>query len=467
MNELPSRTRAQLALGAEVAIELIDWSPISHAEGRFRLVRELAAAARIQSAHVVRILDHGFTTGGRGFIVLEPLHGEDLERHVAGWPPMSPSELAAIVMPVCAALAAGHALGIVHCNIEPTNVFLHEQDGAVTVKLLNFGITHNRDAADHGAAGPPLPSPYASPEQSSDRADWRSDLYSLTVLAYRCLAGRLPFEGPMPRRAPAPPSKFNALVSPALDRWFADMLRDDPDDRLCQSAAELASSFAAASGAAEPTPPTVRRLSARPAARARRLASTKSLARRALGPAIGGALVLVTGAIFAFWPRHQEEVDRALEPERKTSARQVSEPLPETPASRPIHVYFAATPTEAMMTLDGQRLDANPFATIRNADTAPHRLRAEAPGYHPIERDIALARDLTLELMLSPVAVSLPNVRSEQRSARQAALHTGPPQRVPTPPSSSAGPASGEAPPEPQTSKRALSVDRNNPWKEP
>src|SRR5450755_3195494 len=98
-----------------------------------------------------------------------------------------------------------------------------------------------------------------SPEQALGRAlDSRSDLYSLAVVAYRCLAGRPPFTYPavgelivaVSTREPPPPSQFNPDLSPAIDAWFAGALAKDPDARACQTAQGLSESFNRACGEA-------------------------------------------------------------------------------------------------------------------------------------------------------------------------------------------------------------------------
>jgi serine/threonine protein kinase len=487
-----SGRRAELALGPGVAVKLVDAALSSRPDLRFRLVREVTAAARISSAHVVSILDHGFTTGGRAFIVMERLHGSDLGQRLARTRWMTPDELASIILPACAGLEAGHALGIVHGNIEPENVFLHEADGRLVIKLLNFGMMKSLDATPEavGSRAALGHSTYASPERVQGHvADPRSDLYSLGLVAYRCLAGHLPLEhaamGPG-RHAPGPRSTSNPSVPASLDEWFAGMLRHDPDARLCQSAAEFASSFAAACGPSLRPAVGLPRLAERPsdaelssaAAIGPRAAEPRAIeptairprairprvlrvgrARATLGSAI---LVAAAGATFWFWPRLREATP-PLEP------RGALKPPASGASPSTVHVTLSVFPREAILTLDGQRLDHNPFSTTRTADTAIHRLRAEAPGHEPTEREIRLDRDATLELRLSPVAAASHGAPSANPALNGEPRHSARPNRLATTPHPQPidGPVPAEARPERQTSKRPLLVDRSNPWQEP
>jgi hypothetical protein len=440
------RSRAQLALGADVAIKLLAWSSSGDAEARLRLVQQASDASRIDPAHVVRVLDHGFSTGGRGFIIMERLHGKDLAQHLAQTGSMTPKEAAAIATPACAGLEAGHALGLVHGHIEPGNIFLHEVGGRVVVKLLNFGILRDTHA-------------------EARAVDPRSDLHALAVVAYRCITGRMPFEGPVPRGGrgpPIPPSTFNPAVSSALDAWFSDMLRDDVDARPCQSATELGETFAAACGAPSP------RAAASSRVTAPRLVTSRARAgkpdherRRTLIGLCGAIFVTMMSAIFGLWLRHRGEGSPALEPGDTARGRG-----PEAAGLPAIHLHFSVMPPEATLTLDGQRLAGNPFSSTRLADGMLHRLSAEARGYQSIERDIGLSRDITVELMLSPVAAPSPEPTSAERDAPRSAPSNRSTRAPPLSPGPVVAPPARDARPVPPARKLPLNIDRSNPWRE-
>jgi hypothetical protein len=479
---------AHLALGTDIAIKFLDSELSSRSDIRSRFAQEATAAARIKSTHVVGILDYGFTAGGRGFIVMERLRGEDLGQHLARTYTMLPAELAPIIAQACRGLGKAHALGIIHRDIKPENLFLHDEEGAIVVKLLDFGIAKNVDAnevthkTDTGQIlGTPL---YMSPEQALGRPlDTRSDLYSLAVVAYRCLAGRPPFVHratgelivSISTAIAPPPSSFNPGVSASLDAWFAAMLLKDPHARLCQTAADLGDSFAAACrgvmadsgaplgfsatmpGGSTPTlsddsEPALRQLRREPRATQPKRRSRWLM----LAPPLGLAIALTVAAIA--WRGAREEQPS---PEPNPIVASSAQPSP-APSQRSVNVHIDALPREAVLYLDGQRLPSNPFSAAKPLDPAPHRLRAEAPGYGAVERDLTLERDVHVELALSRVD---PPKRE---------LHSPPAQRTKAPgaqprkdkPTPTPAPPRPEPERTPTPSKRPLSIDRTNPWQD-
>ncbi len=165
-----------------------------------RLLREARAAARIQSAHVVRIMDVASDGPGAPYIVMEYLEGETLSARLRRGP-IGPQLAARIVIEACDALAEAHRVGTVHRDLKPSNLFLVALGNRPDfVKVLDFGIakTEESDRGDWTQSQALLASPaYASPEQlrASKDADARTDIWSLGVILYQCVTGKLPFEG--------------------------------------------------------------------------------------------------------------------------------------------------------------------------------------------------------------------------------------------------------------------------------
>src|SRR6185312_8055600 len=172
----------------------------------------------------------------------------------------------AILEPACRALRHAHEAGLVHRDLKPGNLFLARQGGEEVVKILDFGIAKDTSSAFGGATtktGSMLGSPlYMSPEQvrSSNKVDLRSDLWSLGVIAFRCLTGQLPFyseevgevlievcTAPVPR-----PTQVAPDLGPEVDAFFERALARDLDQRF-----QSATAFAAAlsSLAASPAHP--------------------------------------------------------------------------------------------------------------------------------------------------------------------------------------------------------------------
>jgi serine/threonine protein kinase len=189
----------QLPLQRRVAIKLLaSTSPRSSAYQRF--LREAEVVSSLDNEHVVRLLDFG-TEQGDPFFVMEYLQGEDLAARLRRRHRLAPADAAGILLQACGGLAEAHQKGIVHRDLKPSNLFLTTDPGGATlVKVLDFGISKVLDAgrpeltATLSALGT---APYMSPEQirSSRRVDQRADLWSLGVILYEMLTGRLPFQG--------------------------------------------------------------------------------------------------------------------------------------------------------------------------------------------------------------------------------------------------------------------------------
>ncbi|MFO0666295.1 MAG: serine/threonine-protein kinase [Polyangiaceae bacterium] len=244
------------SLGTRVAVKFIDVEHANSPEARLRFDNEARAAATLQSKYAIQIHDHGLTSDGRPFIVMELLNGEALDKRLERLGTLSLPETAHIIQQVCKGLQRAHDRGIIHRDLKPENIFIvaDEEEGGELVKVLDFGIAKMRadgiSIGNNTRTGAILGTPYyMSPEQARGLRDLdhRSDLWSLGVIAFRCLIGRLPFEGesvgdllvkictfPLPV-----PSQSRPDLPPSFDAWFARTLERDPAGRF-GSANELA-----------------------------------------------------------------------------------------------------------------------------------------------------------------------------------------------------------------------------------
>ncbi len=258
-------------LGTKVAVKFIDAEHVDSAEARHRFENEARAAAALRSKHVVEVYDHGLMDDGRPFIVMEFLDGEPLDRRLDRLGRLAPKDTARIVGMVCRGLAKAHAAGIVHRDLKPENVFLvwDDEDGADVAKVVDFGIAKFTDASTTSSSatrtGSVLGTPYyMSPEQARGlrSVDYRADLWSVGVIAYRCMTGRLPFEGEAVGdvlvklcTAPIPvPSSVAPDLPPAFDAWLLHALGREPESRF-QSAMELGRALANVCGLTAPLTP--------------------------------------------------------------------------------------------------------------------------------------------------------------------------------------------------------------------
>jgi serine/threonine-protein kinase len=256
-----------LELGELVALKFLREKVSLEPEVAERFVREAKTAVRLKSEHVARVHDSARLETGEPYIVLEYLEGTDLSALIRERGKLAPEEACAYVLQASEALAEAHALGMVHRDIKPGNLFLAKGPAGVpVVKVLDFGITKANPLGDQDdqnvtKSSTLLGSPkYMSPEQmrSSHNVDARSDIWSLGVVLYALLAGSVPFKGDtlgdvfhLVMNEPAPPlSEIRPDIPAELAAAVMKCLEKDRAARY-QNLAELAADlvpFAGASG---------------------------------------------------------------------------------------------------------------------------------------------------------------------------------------------------------------------------
>jgi hypothetical protein len=201
-----------LFLERPVAIKFLQATLEARSGAIHRFVREARAAARMTSAHVVRILDAGLQDHGAPYIVMELLEGSDLARYLKDHGPLEASLAVELVVQAASALAEAHSMGVVHRDLKPANLFLVRADPvAPFLKVVDFGIakspklvaqtldiSQSRANAGSTEANAILGSPlYMAPEQmeSAYEVDARADIWALGVTLFELVAGRPPFDG--------------------------------------------------------------------------------------------------------------------------------------------------------------------------------------------------------------------------------------------------------------------------------
>jgi serine/threonine-protein kinase len=247
-----------LTLRTQVAVKFMMAEMASDPGLLARFTREATAAAQIKSPHVVTISDHGVSPEGVPYIVMELLHGEDLDDRLRREGKLGLAETTKIVRDVAKALASAHKAGIVHRDIKPANLFLVDVEGDVFVKVLDFGIAKQTREIAQGVThtGMLLGTPqFMSPEQviEAKNVDYHADLWALAVVAYNCLTGQRPFRGEsigalsiaINNAVFLPPTLIVPELPRALDGFFAKALARDAAERF-QSASELATAFTGA-----------------------------------------------------------------------------------------------------------------------------------------------------------------------------------------------------------------------------
>lgn len=248
-----------VGLGVECAVKFLHPDAARKPGVRARFEREARAAAQLRSPHVVHIMDVG-EEGERPYIAMELLAGEDLAQRLIRVGALQPREVALLVTQIARGLQKVHAAGLVHRDLKPANIFLARDDGEETVKLLDFGVVKQVDAQDAARTktGSMLGTPhFMSPEQAqgAKEVDYRSDLWSLGVIAFRALTGRLPFDADtlaelllkIVRESPPMPSHVAPWVTPSFDAWFLKATAREPTHRF-GSALEMAEALCAVLG---------------------------------------------------------------------------------------------------------------------------------------------------------------------------------------------------------------------------
>ncbi len=164
-----------------------------------RFEREAKVLARLNHPNIVAVYDFGFINKKQPFLIMEFIKGSNLADKVEQHGPPTVPVACQIIMQICRGLEEAHATGIIHRDLKPDNIILQERsDRPDWVKIVDFGIAHLLDSADKRLtrAGRITGTPeYMSPEQFKDKPlDTRADIYSLGVVIFEMITGRLPFE---------------------------------------------------------------------------------------------------------------------------------------------------------------------------------------------------------------------------------------------------------------------------------
>lgn len=191
-------------LGTPVAIKVLlpQLAKVPTVADRFR--REAQVSATLKSPHVIQVTDVDQLPDGRPYLVMELLLGESLQDLLEKSKTLSREEAVDLGLQILLGLECAHALGVVHRDLKPGNVFLDTRGVGRVAKLLDFGVAKVKATPEFQALTRPgmvMGTPeYMAPEQafSADQADARSDVYSVGVMLYEMLSGVLPAEGSLP-----------------------------------------------------------------------------------------------------------------------------------------------------------------------------------------------------------------------------------------------------------------------------
>ncbi len=453
----------QLGLDKSVAVKVMNRALARDEAFAVRFYREAKAAARLDHPNSTRVLDFGEEPDGLLYIAMEYLDGRDLEQVILKESPLDTRRIVAITTQMLSAIAVAHDVGIIHRDLKPENVMLIrgvDEEGAPRemVKVCDFGIAKLVDRTTDGPArttsGLVVGTPeYMSPEQGKgESVDARSDLYSVGVLLYQMITGRVPFEAETAiaivfrhvTEEPKNPSAWRPGVDPRLEQICLRALKKDKDERF-QTAREMRTALrqilrSEGEGVVIPisqplrmpitAPPTA--LSDGPNVAAHR--STKRSTPRLI-PWIAAA-ALVSGALgMRTWIHRSTSRATALEPHPAIGGvppQIVAPPARPEPAMAPT-VELGAPPPPSATKSNSPRGPVHPKPTIASAPPEPAQAEPEPTNVSPPPEP-------------PPVLPQLPAVAPE-------AVEIGPSEPASAAPSTSAAPVA--TPPVPSATPTA------------
>lgn len=388
-------------LHKRVAIKTLHTSHGTGEEMLERFLREGRAAARVRHNHLVQIFDVGIEKGVP-FLAMEFLEGQNLQQRFDEGP-MDVQELIDLALPIAAAVAAAHDVGVIHRDLKPENIFLsREQGGHVRPIVVDFGVSklsgHSvRLTKTASIMGTPL---YMSPEQAGDPrgVDARTDQYSLAVVIYEGLCGRVPYDGetlmellskisegnpPKPRELrPDLPEQLEEVILRGIHVKAAERFesmyafgaallpfasKTSQSKWIAVFNVKLRSSRPPDPQESEPQTTNRKNTTLRGAATS---AETQSKAAGKQGLRILGAVAALCAVAFAaYLLRHTSTAP----PDPAAAA--------EAPSAEKYTVKIAALPRDAEIALDGAPVAKGSFSTRLSADGRSHTIEISREGY--------------------------------------------------------------------------------------
>ncbi|MBK9258830.1 MAG: protein kinase [Polyangiaceae bacterium] len=329
---------------------------------RARFQREAQLVGKLRHPNIVDVTDFGeVSPDGDFFLAMELLEGETLAERIEHRGPIESYEAVAIAADVARGLSAVHAVGIVHRDVKPENIFLaRSPTGSTIPKLLDFGISkeqHDSLATHQGAlTGTPA---YMSPEQANGdtNLDPRTDIWSLGVVLYEMLTGKHPFveqnyPSLMVAIAERPHEPLERAVPDAIRRIVDTCLAKRPSDRYSSSDALLDALVSVGNAGAKHSP-----------------GDRGSSRRNARWLIAGSVLASFIVVVVAMWIRRASDVPSGTRPPSSASA--AAESAVHVPASSSTHPVADVVPASSMTQASPSSMAPAPSTTPQKAPRAP------------------------------------------------------------------------------------------------
>jgi serine/threonine protein kinase len=298
-------------LNEEVALKLVRPEIAADRATLERFHNELKLARKISHPHVGRMYEL-MEEAGTHFITMEYVPGQDLRALIRQTGQLTVGKAIAIGKEICDGLAEAHKQGIIHRDLKPSNIIIDRAGGA---RIMDFGIARSMTVKSRTAAGVMIGTPeYMSPEQVEGKdVDQRSDIYSLGIILYEMLTGRVPFEGDTPftvgvkqkSETPKNPTLLNPNIPESLSGVILKCLEKDKSKRY-QSAGDVRADLERI----EKGLPTTERTAAERRPFTSKEITVKFQPRKLIIPALGVIVIVVAAVIF--WPKKASSLDPKL-----------------------------------------------------------------------------------------------------------------------------------------------------------
>jgi serine/threonine protein kinase/tetratricopeptide (TPR) repeat protein len=298
-------------LNEEVALKLVRPEIAGNRSTLERFHMELKLARKISHPHVGRMYEL-MEEKGAHFITMEYVPGQDLRGLIRQTGQLTVGKAIAIGQEICEGLAEAHKQGIIHRDLKPSNIII---DRAGSARIMDFGIARSLAVKSRTGAGVMIGTPeYMSPEQVEGKeVDQRSDIYSMGIILYEMVTGRVPFEGDTPftvgvkhkSEIPKNPKLFNPHIPDDLSRVVLKCLEKDSAKR-CQTASEVRAELEEV----EKGLPTAERATPERKPFTSKEITVKFQPKKLLIPALSVVAIIVAAVVF--WPSRASNLDPNL-----------------------------------------------------------------------------------------------------------------------------------------------------------